>query len=1080
MINEVEIVGYKPISVWNRPLGVNFKDIFKSLGKAIIHGITNQWVSAAKELVDATAAIYLKEKTVEEFAWLLIYRSLNQAMISLIYDSRDLFILTQNSENDEKLDVLLGQLNLEKELEQRELGINRNFFSYPKQLAILEFLQPILTKWLKNFVEQPIQAEIIAYRLPTYFVFALNQEWRKNRQQYELVEQELTTPFTQAKEKEFQWFLYRSWLQKKVEEPMFSEVFGLNRVYIPLRAYYWRKKKNNQFIEDDLETISQHSRKEEKEKKEPVVINLEEELTSWLNQEDPYDAIRIISGGPGSGKSSFVKIFAAHLAANQPNLRILFISLHLFDLKNDLVEAIQDFIQDHELLNSNPLTSEELKEQKLLIIFDGLDELASQGTIAQEVARKFLAEVQRKTERFNRNSLRLQVLISGRELIIQDNSSEFRKEKQILHLLPYLVTKNEKETKKFVDDHDLLKEDQRQQWWLKYSKVTGNSFTGLPNNLDQGNLIEITAQPLLNYLVALSYLGGRIEFNKNSSLNVIYDDLLKAVYQRGWEKRQNPRFRLIQNIEEKDFIRILEEIGLASWHGDGRTTTVKEINEHCGTNRLKSLFNKFQGGAEQGITRLLMAFYFRQNEAFREQNKTFEFTHKSFGEYLTARRIVQGVKLINKKLKDKEDDLDEGWDEREALVYWAKICGPTRIDRYLLFFIQHEINLQQKTNITEWQKTLCSLIAFMLRYGMPMEDTSLGLKNFFNMNKQAINAEEALLVLLSSCASVTQEISQINWLSQQAFGTWISRFQGQSTGRENPVAFDCLNYLLLSNSILYFRDFYQANLEGANLVRANLVRANLEGANLKGAHLEGANLEGAHLEGAHLEGANLEGAYLEGAHLTGAYLEGAYLKGANFIRAYLKGANLKGANLKGAYLEGAYLEGANLLRANLLRANLKGAYLEGANLKGANLVRAYLVRTNLVRANLEGAYLVKANLKGANLVRANLVRAYLEGVNLEGANLEGANLEGANFIRANLIRAKLVRAKLVRANLEGAYLYQTKFLDIKELKSANNWEKAIYTKAKWDYDNYQWFPVDKEANEAKIQEIKDSNGMVQF
>ncbi|MEL4895003.1 hypothetical protein [Crocosphaera sp. Alani8] len=202
MINEEEFKGHKPISFWNRHLGVNFKDIFKSLSKAVINGIVGKWDFVAKELVDVGAAIHLKERTVEEVVWLLVYRSLNQAIFSLIkdsqnlldnrdlFDSQDLDIFDENIESDEsnkRLDKLLEKLDLEKTLEQQEISIKQNFFSYPKQLEILNLLQPVLIKWLKNFVEKSEQgskqAEVIASRLPTYFVFALNKEWRKNRQE---------------------------------------------------------------------------------------------------------------------------------------------------------------------------------------------------------------------------------------------------------------------------------------------------------------------------------------------------------------------------------------------------------------------------------------------------------------------------------------------------------------------------------------------------------------------------------------------------------------------------------------------------------------------------------------------------------------------------------------------------------------------------------------------------------------------------------------------------------------------------------------------------------------------------------
>jgi replication-associated recombination protein RarA len=46
-----------------------------------------------------------------------------------------------------------------------------------------------------------------------------------------------------------------------------------------------------------------------------VVVDLQAELEAWLRKADKDDAIRVICGGPGCGKSSFAKIFAATCAA---------------------------------------------------------------------------------------------------------------------------------------------------------------------------------------------------------------------------------------------------------------------------------------------------------------------------------------------------------------------------------------------------------------------------------------------------------------------------------------------------------------------------------------------------------------------------------------------------------------------------------------------------------------------------------------------------------------------------------------------------------------------------------------------
>ncbi|MEI2578172.1 pentapeptide repeat-containing protein [Scytonema sp. PRP1] len=612
------------------------------------------------------------------------------------------------------------------------------------------------------------------------------------------------------------------------------------------------------------------------------------------------------------------------------------------------------------LLPPNPLGEENYVLQ-LLIIFDGLDELAMQGRIAEEVAQKFVSEVQKQVSGFNFSQIRLRVLMSGRELVVQRNKSEFRKPKQILHILPYFVAEEEINQKNYIDEQNLLKEDQRQRWWQFYGTASGHGYTSLPGELDKGRLKEITSQPLLNYLVALSYVRGELVLSEDSNLNEVYADLLKQVYERVWADENSPHKNLaLKGIEEKDFVRILEGIAVAAWHGgDGRTTTVAEIEKNCDSDTLQRVLNIFKQDKKASVTRLLTAFYFRQS-GLKGSEETFEFTHKSFGEYLTAKRIVDEVKRLHEMPEISKAYSYVNWNEKEALKDWAKLCGSTAMDEYILNFVVNEMRLKDKAEVGKWQQTLCQLISFMLRHGMPMEKLEPR-PNFQEENRLARNAEEALLAVLNACARVTEEISHIEWHSPEAFGTWISRLHGQRVDAYAEVfCLSCLSFLDLQDCILVWKDFGWANLKGAILEGANLAGANLERANLAGANLAGAILERANLEGANLEVANLEVANLEVANLEGANLEGANLEGAALLRANLGGAILERAILVWAILERANLERANLGGAILERAILGGANLEGANLEGANLVEA-----NLVEANLEGANLKKTKREGA-------------------------------------------------------------------------------------------------------------------
>jgi uncharacterized protein YjbI with pentapeptide repeats len=828
-------------------------------------------------------------------------------------------------------------------LEEQELILDRDFFEHPERLPIVAPIQAAFLRWLttNNLISNSQEAQSLSNRLPAYFVLALQEQWKDKRDEYSLLLDEIDTPFNNAWKRERGWLHYRAWLQKQIDEPIFWETFSLKQIYVPLRGFY---------EEEEIKATTDTDYHREPSCKR-IVIKLQEQLETWLEAAKSDDAIRLLTGGPGSGKSSFCKVFAAQQARLEK--QVLYIPLHRLSFSTDLVTAVQTFVQHDGFLPENPLEPSD-QDLQLLIIFDGLDELSMQGKIAQEVAHNFINEVREQVKSFNQNKTRLQVLISGRDVVVQSNKNNFKKPQQIITILPYWVGNSDN----FSDVDNLLKVDQRHQWWQQYGQAKGKNYAQLPPELSGENLQEITAQPLLNYLIALTFERGEVQFSQETNLNNIYENLLKAVYERGYEKN-SPGHRAIEGITEKDFVLILMEIALSCWHGNGRTTTVIEIEEHCENNGLKNLLknfqDSFQSDSQGSITRLLTAFYFRESGDLRGSEKTFEFTHKSFGEYLTARRIVDRVKQIHKKLQDSENDYDNDYDPRQALIAWATLCGPTAIDEYLFSFVVNQMQLQSPDEVKQWQKTLGHLIEYLLVKGMPMEKTNC--RNFQEEMRQARNAEEALLAVFNACGRVTEEIFPIQWPSPEAFGNWLARLQGQRIDFEPMFVLNCLSFLDLQNCLLIHRDLYRANLERANLERANLYGAYLYGANLERANLKGANLYMANLYSANLERANLERANLYMANLERANLKRANLYEANLYGAYLAGANLYGAYLAGANLEGANLEGANLERANLERANLKGANLEGANLERANLEGAFLRGANFKDANVKGTIL---------------------------------------------------------------------------------------------------------------------------
>jgi reverse gyrase len=187
--------------------------------------------------------------------------------------------------------------------------------------------------------------------------------------------------------------------------------------------------------------------KNQEKEYERVVMDLHSAIRDWLQQEDKRDGLRIICGGPGCGKSPFTKMLAAELAERGD--RVLWIPLHLLDPTKDLVKALDELIDGNldSLYPPNPLKKEQ-SQQRLLVILDGLDELDIQAT---EVAQQFLQQVKKDLRLFNQSSLRVQVLVSGREWVVR-HLGEAKDSQQILHLLPYWLSKEDMKKDSYVDE----------------------------------------------------------------------------------------------------------------------------------------------------------------------------------------------------------------------------------------------------------------------------------------------------------------------------------------------------------------------------------------------------------------------------------------------------------------------------------------------------------------------------------------------------------------------------------------------------------------------------------------------------
>ncbi|MEM9599100.1 MAG: hypothetical protein AAGD06_32835, partial [Acidobacteriota bacterium] len=325
----------KPISAWNRPLKATFRSFFKSLSKTAVHAGTGQWERAATTAIDAATEVGLAAEP-GQVAWMLLYESMTGAMAELAHEVRDRLRFV-----DDTPEAVVDALDFS--FEDREIRIDAGFFEHPLDLGLHQHLEEPFHRWLVGGGLTDVEARGVVSRLGRYFVYRLHHEFVATRERYALLEHRLESPFARAARREQLWTAYSAWLDHQLDEPLFSEAFGLRQVYVPLRAYWSEVVKMNKETEPKRgpgtgdTTIVHH------------VVDLAEALTAWIDTGARDDAVRVISGGPGSGKSSFCKTFSAQMAA-RPELRVVWVPLHRFQPEDDLRSALHGFATDDPLL----------------------------------------------------------------------------------------------------------------------------------------------------------------------------------------------------------------------------------------------------------------------------------------------------------------------------------------------------------------------------------------------------------------------------------------------------------------------------------------------------------------------------------------------------------------------------------------------------------------------------------------------------------------------------------------------------------------------------------------------------------
>ncbi len=466
------------------------------------------------------------------------------------------------------------------------------------------------------------------------------------------------------------------------------------------------------------------------------------------------------------------------------------------------------------------------------------------------------------------------------------------------HLLPYYV----RPRRTYHDPDGLLRTDNRKEAFRRFAKAKGQPSDDLPKMYGNPNLHDVSAEPLLNYFLLTS---GPDEIS-DGNLARIYSILFERLHTRNRNVQNRPQDagKPAAGLDQNTFDRVFEAMAVAAWRTGGTRAAswdevLTEVDREdsylqSGRSKLRDVFDTqmLDRGAQKPF-RLAAAFFSRS-----EQATGVEFTHKSFGDYLYARRLAKAVASMADEL------IKAPAVEKEMLHRWEKLTSDRRMSQEVRRFLELEIKATVGTEtLVKRHNVLAPVVERVFREGWPVTPDTLPRR----VEQRGSQMEEALFIAWHAMWRPAE--NRRYWNLGENTGDLLYRALARQ-GSVHGFQYDSV----------FVRSWSGADLRGAAFGGLNLSGADLEGVNLQGANLSGADLEGATLRGATLRDATLRGADLEEADLEDANLQGAYLSGADLEEANLRGATLRGATLVGANLSEATLSGANLVTARNLTA----------------------------------------------------------------------------------------------------------------------------------------------------------------
>ncbi len=869
----------------------------------LISGISGSVVGAASNLAEAIRlAIGETDESPSARGWVWLHETASRALLVVLREPRLHSPLTVD-----EFKAVLKEPTESLLKETSEDHLTASTFYNPKELSSLKTLSEFLPAIAKSVSPEH---DIPEEQLNALFDAALREEGARVLIEDPAFYRPLTEAFfgigAGPANRNLDWLRHSIWIRGLYNrQPIFSpdtdDEIPLSRVYLRLRCSW----------NDEFETTTEDGEITGK-RRVAYVADLHETAEHWLDGDAKADPIRVVAGGPGSGKSSFARAFGSEVV-NRGQHHVAFVQLQHMALSADIYTAIGQYLQrennEHDPRGSaglpeNPLLWRATDSKPLLLIFDGLDELSHSDDASRSLARQFIFSIKNLLIQLNSSGSPVRAMILGRSVACQDALREadigVSKMLNVAPLTPLervdlgLGYHDEDCRNDIFDEAHLCEKDQRIVYWGSWQKLRGYKDEGTPASISDPSMKDLNAEPLLLHLLIVSdYSRGKWK-EAAENRNLVYRDIFRKIFQRN---RQKELFSA-RGLSEQDFFLLMECLGIAAWRGNGRTGSADDFRKlrkyHA---NMEKRFGTLESADLQSVA---LQIHTRRDIL---SGDGFEFIHKSFGEYLAGRALLTAAKRFARNLMTQDESED-------IAPKWCALIGPAEMTNQVLRFLKDEAMLDLHPGNAEEalviKKALTEFLSWTLREGMPAHRLD-GTLSFRTLEHFQRCGEVALICVLNAVASTLPPPGSaqmygesyridIEWPESHRPAAEMLHRIGATTG---GAVLGALGRICFLGQDLGAMDLSEANLKYADLSCCRLHNVMLVGADLTSALFDEADLHAANLVGAMCNDTSFVRAELARANLRGTVLAGANLSGANLEQADVGGyAFTAGARIK--------------------------------------------------------------------------------------------------------------------------------------------------------------------------------------